>query len=57
MLGAFFLANACLILSDCAADPTDHNLWPFEFVIIAVSMAPAYVGAGISSYIDRIRRR
>ncbi len=56
MLGASFLANACLIVSDCAADPTDHNLWPFEFVIIAVAMSPAFIGAGISSYIDCIRR-
>jgi cell division protein FtsW (lipid II flippase) len=57
MLGACFLANACLIVSDCAEDPTNHNLWPFEFVIIAVAMAPAYLGAGISSLVDRVRSK
>lgn len=57
MLGGFCVANACLILADCAADPTNHNLWPFEFVILAVSMAPAFLGAGVSILVDRARHR
>src|SRR4051812_48510627 len=40
MFAGFAAANACLIISDCAIDPTDHNLWPFEFVIIAVATSP-----------------
>jgi hypothetical protein len=56
MLGGFCVANACLIVADCASDPTNHNLWPFEFVIIALAMAPAFVGAGVSVAIDRSRR-
>jgi len=56
MLGGFCAANACLIVADCADDPTNHNLWPFEFIMIAVAMAPAFLGAGISVLIDRARR-
>ena len=52
----FSLANACLIVADCSADPTNHNLWPFEFVMIAAATAPAFVGAGISHLIGRVRR-
>jgi len=55
MLVGFCVANACLIVADCAADPTNHNLWPFEFVIIAIATAPAFLGAGVSLMIDRRR--
>jgi hypothetical protein len=57
MLGAFCVANACLIVSDCSADPTNHNLWPFEFVIITLATAPAFLGAGVSVIIDRARKQ
>ena len=56
MLGGFCAANACLIVVDCSADPTNHNLWPFEFVMIAVAMAPAFLGAWVSGIVDRIRK-
>lgn len=56
MFGGFCAANACLIVADCMADPTNHNLWPFEFVIIAVATAPASLGAGISVLIARARK-
>jgi hypothetical protein len=56
MLGGFCAANACLIVADCSEDPTNHNLWPFEFVIIAAATAPAFLGSGISSLIDRARK-
>jgi hypothetical protein len=55
MLGGFSAANACLIVVDCSADPTNHNLWPFEFVLIAAATAPALLGAGISHVIGRVR--
>ncbi len=48
MLGGFFAAQACLIVADCAADPSNHNLWPFEFVIIAAAISPAFAGAGLA---------
>jgi hypothetical protein len=56
ILGGFFAANACLIVADCAADPTNHNLWPFEFILIAVAAAPAFLGAGISHLVGRARK-
>jgi hypothetical protein len=56
MFGGFSAANACLIVVDCSADPTNHNLWPFEFVLIAAATAPAFLGAGISHLIGRVRK-
>ena len=56
MLCGFSAANACLIVADCSADPTNHNLWPFEFAIIVAATSPAFVGAGISRLIERMRR-
>ncbi len=56
MLAGFCVANACLIVADCASDPTNHNLWPFEFVMIAIATAPAFLGAGVSAVLDRNRR-
>ena len=55
MLGGFSAANACFIIADCATDSTNHNLWPFEFVIIALAMSPAFLGAGISALLPRHR--
>ena len=57
MFAAFCVANACLIVADCSVDPTNHNLWPFEFVIIALATAPSYLGAGVSVLIDRARNQ
>jgi hypothetical protein len=56
IVGGFFAANACLIVADCWGDPTNHNLWPFEFAIIVAATSPAFVGAGISRLIERMRR-
>jgi len=53
MLGGFSAAQICLIVADCAADPSNHNLWPFEFVIIAVATSPAFAGAGIAKLARR----
>jgi hypothetical protein len=56
MFAGFSAANACLIAADCSADPTNHNLWPFEFVLIAAATAPAFLGAGISHILGRARK-
>jgi hypothetical protein len=56
MIGGFFAANACLIVADCWNDPTNHNLWPFEFVIIVAVTSPAFLGAGVSGLIQKIRK-
>ncbi len=53
MLAGIFAANICLIVVDCKADPTNHNLWPFEFVIIGITTSPAFLGAGISKLMER----
>ncbi len=55
MLG-MFAANAILFEFDTAVDPTTHNLIPFEFVILGVLAAPAFVGAAASQVIDSVRR-
>jgi membrane-associated phospholipid phosphatase len=57
MFGAFCAANSFLIVADCRVDPTNHNLWPFEFVLIALATVPAFLGTGISVLIDRARIR
>jgi hypothetical protein len=56
LLAGFCAANACLIVADCMADPTNHNLWPFEYVMIAAGTAPAFLGAGISALLGHIRK-
>jgi len=56
IVGGFFAANACLIVADCWNDPTNHNLWPFEFAIILVATSPAFLGAGVSALVERMRK-
>lgn len=57
LVGGFFVANACLIVADCCHDPTNHNLWPFEFVMIAVLTAPAFLGAAFNALLQRRRKQ
>ena len=49
------LAHALVVVVDVRADPADHNLLPFEFVILGVCALPAYFGAGIAHFVDYIR--
>jgi len=53
MFAGFTAANIVLIVVDCWKDPTNHNLWPFEILSIAVLTAPAALGALLS----RLRSR
>ena len=46
-LAAMFAANACVIAFDWTVDPTDHNMFPFEFVLLGMLAIPAFVGAAI----------
>lgn len=55
-VGGFCAANAFLIVVDCWRDPTNHNLWPFEFLMIMVLTVPAFLGAGLSRLFERLRR-
>jgi hypothetical protein len=55
LVAAFCGANICLIVVDCWNDPTNHNLWPFEFVLIFALTAPAFLGARVSLWLHRAR--
>ncbi len=56
LVAGMFVANACLIVVDCSADPTNHNLWPFEFVIIGFAAGvPALLGSWLSFVLRRNR--
>jgi hypothetical protein len=44
-------------VADCSADPTNHYLWPPEFVMIALATAPAFLGARMGVLIDRTRKQ
>jgi hypothetical protein len=57
LLLALFVANTIMIVVDCIPDPTNHNLFPFEFMMIAVLTLPAYFGALIAAAVDRFRAR
>ena len=47
--------HAIVILIDWSKDPTDHNLFPFEFVILFVTASPVYAGAGLARLVDSRR--
>ncbi len=49
--------NMVMIIIDCIADPSNHNLLPFELAWIVLLTAPAYVGAAIASGFGRLGRR
>jgi hypothetical protein len=50
-LGAMCIANAMVIAGDWKVDPTDHNLLPFEFVILAVLASPSLAGAWLGAWL------
>ncbi|MSV36348.1 MAG: hypothetical protein EXQ47_12240 [Bryobacterales bacterium] len=52
-----FVVHAGVIAVDLQKDPTDHNLFPFEFVILGICASPAYIGAAAAGLADRLRRR
>jgi hypothetical protein len=45
--------HAIDVIHDCTISPTSHNLWPFEFMIIAFVSWPALLGSFISNKIRR----
>ena len=52
LLGVFGGHMAVVVL-DVSADPTNHNLLPFEFVILSVVVSPAFVGAFLGQLLTR----
>lgn len=53
LLLTLFAANAILIVFDSA----DHNLYPIEFLFIALLASPAYFGALLGAAVDWFRAR
>ena len=49
------LGNAVLLLFDWTKDPTTHNLFPFEFIMIASAMIPIYAGGLLSRWLTGTR--
>jgi hypothetical protein len=55
MMAAFPAATAIRVFVEVMADPTDHNLWPFELVFAAiVSLVAVVPGLLIGSLVRRI---
>jgi hypothetical protein len=48
------LVNAINIIGDWTVDPTDHNLFPFEFAILAFISFPVLPGTFLGSKIRRV---
>ncbi len=57
LLLALFAANAILIVFDTVTGAVDHNLFPIEFLFIALLASPAYFGALLSTAVDWFRAR
>jgi hypothetical protein len=49
-LAGMWAANAVVISADWKIDPTDHNLFPFEFVILGIVATPALAGAWLGGW-------
>lgn len=52
-----FAANAILIVIDFVRGAADHNLFPIEFLFIAILASPAYVGASLGAGVDWLKAR
>ena len=50
-------AHAVAVWVDMQKDPTDHNLLPFEFIILGVEGATAYIGAVVAHVIGALAGR
>jgi hypothetical protein len=55
IVGGMFAGNAALCAYDWIGDPTTHNLFPFEFVMIGFAIVPAAGGAFLSHLAGRLR--
>lgn len=60
LLLGMVVTHTALLIRDVIADPTSHNLWPFEYLMWGlVVWTPAFVGAllslGANKLIDRNR--
>ena len=55
IVAGMFAGNAALCAYDWMGDPTTHNLFPFEFVMIGFAIVPAAVGAFLGHLTERLR--
>jgi hypothetical protein len=55
IVGGMFAGNTALIAYDWIGDPTTHNLFPFEFVMIGSAIVPAACGAFVGHLAGRLR--
>jgi hypothetical protein len=39
------IAHTIVLIVETSADPTSHNLWPFEYLMLALVAVPALLGA------------
>ena len=49
ILAGVFVSHIVMVIVDCWNDATNHNLLPFEFVLIAFCASPVYVGAALAA--------
>ena len=56
MLCLPMVLTAINFLYDVARDPTSHNLWPFEFLLITFFILPARLGAYFGSRLGTWQR-
>jgi hypothetical protein len=49
--------HAFVIAMDLREDPTNHNLLPFEFIILGFVALPVYIGAALSSVASRLMNK
>jgi hypothetical protein len=57
LLLTLFAANAILIVVDSITGAVDHNLFPIEFLFIALLTSPTYFGALLGAAVDWFRAR
>jgi hypothetical protein len=51
-----FIAHSVVIAGDWRVDPSDHNLLPFEFIVLGICAAPAFIGAFAASMAEALKR-
>jgi hypothetical protein len=56
IIAGVWVGHIVVVKWDWQADPTNHNLLPFEFIILAIVALPAYIGVAVTRLIPRLRR-
>jgi hypothetical protein len=44
--------HTAMIIYDCALDPTNHNLLPFEYMFLGIALLPAFLAQWIVARLD-----